>query len=105
VAVSLFKLPLTATYTFLWLMGGGMRDPAYKTRKALGFSQDEWATLDAEEQAELVGKELWVGENLEKYEAETGVLGGIGEKSAKEKRAARERKRAARNPSTPVIED
>lgn len=105
VAVSLFKLPLTLTYTAMWVMGGGMSDPAYKTRKALGLSAEDWETVDAEEQAELVGKELWVGENLEAYEEEMGLGGNKGQKSAKEKRAARERKRQARNPSAAVIED
>ena len=146
-AVSLFKLPLTLAYTAMWAVSGGMSDPGYKTRKALGLSADEWEVrhldrrtlpllappspgscsrapcalllflsdtalsralvqaVDAEEQAELVGKELWVGENLEAYEEETGANDSKGQKSGKEKRAARERKRQARNPSAAVIED
>lgn len=105
IAVDLFKLPLTLTYNVLWFVKGGMREPAYMTRKALGYSAAEWADLDEEEQAELVGKELWDAEKLEAYEAELQKAGGAGPKSGKEKRAARERKRQLRNPSTPVIED
>jgi hypothetical protein len=38
VAVSLFKAPLTITYAAMWVMQGGLREPGYMTRKALGAS-------------------------------------------------------------------
>ena len=104
VAVGMFKLPLTTTYNLLWFLKGGMREPGYKTRKALGLSEAEWATVDEEEQAELVGKELWVSENLEAYEAEF-TSSSPGKKSGKEKRMARQRKKELRNPSAMQIDD
>lgn len=105
VAVDIFKLPLTLTYNVLWFAKGGMREPAYMTRKALGYSAAEWAELDEEEQSELVGKELWVAEKFEAYEAEFQKASAADPKTAKEKRAARERKKQLRNPSATVIED
>ena len=50
VAVELFKAPLTLTYSVMWVMSGGMREPGYMTRKALGMSAAEWADVDEEEQ-------------------------------------------------------
>ena len=106
VAISLFKLPLTFTYGLLWVASGGMREPGYRTRRALGLSTSEWAEIDDEEQKELIGKELWVGENLSAYEQEVAMLEGPkGSKTGKEKRAARERKRQLRNPSAMQIDD
>ena len=104
IAVDVFKSPLTITYTLLWAISGGMRDPGYKTRKALGMSAAEWDDVDEEEQSELIGKELWVGENLEAYEEGMGG-GSKGPKSGKEKRAQRAAKKAKANPSSMVMED
>ena len=70
IAVDLFKLPLTLTYTALWVLKGGMREPAYMTRKALGMSAAEWGDLADEEQEELVGQELWVADKLAAYQEE-----------------------------------
>ena len=105
VAVDVFKAPLTLTYTFLWALGGGMREPGYKTRKALGMSAAEWEGVDAAEQEELVGLELWVADNLAEYEAEIAAASGKGTKTAKEKRAQRLRKKQLANPSATVIDD
>lgn len=107
IAVDAFKAPLTLTYSVLWVIGGGMREPGYRTRKALGMSAAEWADVDEAEQAELVGRELWISENLEAYEEEIAAADakGKGPKSGKEKREQRARKKQLRNPSTMVIED
>jgi len=105
VAVATFKAPLTLIYTFLWALGGGMSDPGYKTRKALGWSEAEWVLLESEEQEELVAKELWVSANLAEYEAETAETERSGPKTGKEKRLERQRKKAKRDPSAPMIED
>ena len=58
-------------------------------------------------QAELVGRELWVSENLATYEEEVAAeeKKGKGAKTGKEKREQRLRKKMKNNPSTPVIED
>jgi len=87
-------------------MKGGMREPAYMTRKALGMGADEWAGLPEEEQAELVGLELWVSDNLAAYEAEIAEAerSGKASKSGKEKRAERMKKKAKLDPAAPVIE-
>jgi len=105
-ALSFFKAPLTMVYTALWIMSGGMHEPSYMTRKALGIGSAEWEAIDEDEQAELIGKELWVNENLEAYE---GTIAeeerkGKGAKSGKEKREQRMRKKEKRNPSAAVIE-
>ena len=105
IAVSLFKLPLTCTYTLLWALSGGMREPAYMTRKALGLSASEWAALDEAEAEELVGLELWVAEKMEAYEAELNEAERSRSKTGKEKRDARLRKKQKNNPSATVIED
>ena len=105
IAVDLFKLPLTLTYTALWVLKGGMREPAYMTRKALGMSAAEWGDLADEEQEELVGQELWVADKLAAYQEEERRAAAQGERSGKQKREARQRKREKRNPSAPVIED
>lgn len=107
VAVSLFKAPLTITYAAMWVMQGGLREPGYMTRKALGMGAEEWAEVDEEEQAELIGKELWVAENLEAYEEAIAESerSGKANKTGKEKRAERARKKAKANPSAAVIEE
>ena len=106
VAVDLFKAPLTITYTFLWALSGGMREPGYMTRKALGYTADEWASYDEAEVAELIGKELWVADNLAAYEEELAEAErkGKGAKTGKEKRQQRLAKKMKANPSAPVVE-
>jgi len=107
IAVSLFKAPLTLTYAAMWVMSGGLREPGYMTRKALGMSAEEWAGVEEEEQTELLEKELWVAENLAAYEEAIADAerSGKGSKSGKEKRAERARKKAKANPSAAVIEE
>jgi len=82
VAVDIFKLPLTIVYTGMWLMSGGMREPGYMTRRALGVDAATWEATDDEEKAKLVALELWVSENLVTFEAEEAKAVG-GKKKAK----------------------
>jgi DnaJ family protein C protein 25 len=103
VAVSVFKLPLTTLKTATWALTGGMREPGYMTRRALGVSAAEWESYDEGEQAELVGRELWVAENMKQYEAE--AKSDSRPKSGKEKREARQRKRDKANPSAMQLDD
>jgi len=93
-AVDLFKLPLTIVKAAQWYAAGGSREPEYMTRRALGISASEWATYSEEEVAELVDKELWVGENMEAYNAEAAERERtpLKNRSSKEKRAVRQRK-------------
>lgn len=107
VAVDLFKAPLTITYTLMWALAGGMREPGYMTRKALGYTADEWADYDEAEQADLVGRELWVSANLEAYEEEVAAAEGKGkgQKSGKEKREARLKKKNKNNPSAAMVDE
>jgi len=102
-AVDVFKLPITTLYTVKWVLAGGMSDPGYKTRKALGLSAAEWDACEEEEKAELVGKELWLSANLEEYEAGFGAGKAVAKsKSGKEKRAARQ---AKKNPGAVPMDD
>jgi hypothetical protein len=76
-------------------------------RATAGMGAEEWAEVDEEEQAELIGKELWVAENLEAYEEAIAESerSGKANKTGKEKRAERARKKAKANPSAAVIEE
>jgi len=107
VAVSVFKLPLTLTYTALWVASGGMREPGYRTRRALGMTAAEWDALDEADRAEYLELELWVSENMLKYEEELKEAKRLGNanKTGKEKRAARDRKRQLRDPSAMQLDD
>lgn len=105
VAVGVFKAPLTIAYTCVWAMRGGMREPAYMTRKAFGMSEEEWAAIDEAEQQELIRRELWVADNMVAYEEEVVAAEGSRTKSGREKREQRLRKKMKRDPATPVIED
>lgn len=82
ILADVFKLPLTLTYAALWLMSGGMREPGYMTRRALGVDAATWEATPEAEQAELVGLELWVAENLAAFEAQEAA----GQKQKKPKR-------------------
>jgi curved DNA-binding protein CbpA len=94
VAVELFKFPLTTIQTLQWYAAGGAREPEYMTRRALGISIADWQTYSEEEVSELVEKELWVGKNLTAYNAEMAERDRtpLKNRSAKEKRAVRQRK-------------
>jgi len=105
VAISVFKLPLTVSSYTLWLMAGGMREPAYMTRRALGLSADEWDSYDEAEQTELLARELWVSDNLATYEEEMSSSERGKPKSGKQKREARAQKKAARNPTSTIPDD
>ena len=101
-AFAVFCLPLTlssailgsATWTIkfrLLRQAYGPKETAYLTRRALGYSAAEWADVAEEEQSDLVERELWVGANLAEFEADEARR-NKGNKSAREKRAARQRK-------------
>ena len=105
IAVDVFKLPVTTLGLVLWVVSGGMSAPDYKTRKALGMSASEWADLGEESQKEFLEMELWVADNLAAYEEEERRAAAAGEKTGKQKREARQRKREKRNPSAPDLGD
>ena len=95
--VSAFKLPVSTLAAVKWFLAGGHKEPAYRTRKALGLSAAEYGYYSEAEQAELEGLELWISDNLAAYEEKHGAGGKPKEKSAKEKRAQRFKKN---NPSS-----
>ena len=93
--VDLFKLPLTCVYGAVWTLRFrvlrqeyGEAEKAILTARALGMSAAAFARLSEEEREENLGLELWVPENLDEF-----ISPGKGEKSGKEKRAARQRKK------------
>ena len=88
VAVSVFKLPLTLTYTALWVASGGMREPGYRTRRALGMTAAEWDALDEADRAEYLELELWVSENMLKYEEELKEAKRLGAPPSRRQAAA-----------------
>jgi len=65
----LFSLGPAARYVYNVVTG----EPITATRRALNLSPFDWSRMTAEEQAELVQKELWVAANLEAYQTETGA--------------------------------
>ena len=94
IAVQVFKAPLTLVYTLLWALGGGMREPEYMTRKALGLSAAEWESMDDAERQSFLQMELWVADKLAAYNEEIASDEKSGKvKSGKEKRAERQQKK------------
>jgi hypothetical protein len=101
-AFAIFTAPLTCSTGFVWnvswffkfkLLGQeyGDAERQYLTRKAVGISAAGWEATEAAERDELVARELWLPEQLAAYEEENA--GPRGNKSAKEKRAARQKKK------------
>ena len=81
-------------YTLLWALGGGMREPEYMTRKALGLSAAEWESMDDAERQSFLQMELWVADKLAAYNEEIASDEKSGKvKSGKEKRAERQQKK------------
>jgi len=104
VAVAFFKLPLTLTYAIFFhggwfvshtLLGKDFSDDekSYLTRRALGCTEAEWNTYDDAEAADLLGRELWVSDNLAAWDAEIAAANKGASKSNKEIRAARQKKK------------
>lgn len=82
--VLLFKI-LVSPYSlllYLWWYGQwvwqfnikkmeyGPEEKCYLTRRSLNLSQARWEALSAENRADLVSKELWVGDHLQSYKKE-----------------------------------
>ena len=70
VCFSVLKLPYTLLMLVLFYATFKHKDPAYMTRKALGYTELAWSQLPEEEQEDLVAKELWKTENMEQYKAD-----------------------------------
>jgi len=105
VAVAFFKSPLTVGYALQFHVGWfvnfkllgkayGPEEMEYLTKKAAGISDKDWEDADEKDKEDLIGKELWVAENLEEWETELAKeYGGDGKKSGKEKRMQRQKKK------------
>ena len=94
IAVKVFKAPLMLVYTLLWALRGGMREPEYMTRKALGIGAAEWEAMDLAERQSFVEMELWVSDKLAAYNEEMMRAEKSGKvKSGKDKRAERLQKK------------
>ena len=101
-AFGVFCLPLTlsagllscATWTIKFKLLGqeyGPEEAAYHTARALGLSKAEWAGSAEEEREDLASLKLWIPANLAEFEADEAAR-SKGNKSARQKRAARQRK-------------
>jgi len=98
ILADVFKSPITIFCAMQWysarMMGidYSIAEKKQLTCKAMGLSKMEWDEADADEQEELLGKELWLAVNLKEWEAEVGI-DRAGPKSGKQKRLDRKKKK------------
>jgi len=111
-AFAIFTAPLTCSRGLVWNVSWFLKfrvlgqeygddEMEYLTQKALGVSAKEWGTFAEDHCAELMGRELWLADNLAAYEEETA--GPRGNKNDKKKMQAKqllkEKKAAKLNPT------
>ena len=114
---SLFTLPLTSyqgvLFNFSWVLkfrilgqSMGPEEHALLTRLALGISELEWGRASEAYRADLLSKELWLSTNLKAYreeeEAALVASAGSAQRTAKEKRATRLKKKGI--DATPMMD-